>query len=84
MTENGNFGIMLRLSPEKLVKTLWLNLILASFSSLELVCAAAMAEYGDKSYGVGRNKMDQHIFFSRILVDENYKNELVFYSTEKF
>ena len=58
MTGNGNFGIMLRLSPKKLVKTLWLNLFSASFSSLELVCAAAMAEYGDKSYGVGRNKMD--------------------------
>ena len=58
LTENGHFGIMLRLSPKKLVKTLWLNLFSASFSSLELVCAAAMAEYGDKSYGVGRNKMD--------------------------
>ena len=53
MTENGNFGNML-----KLVKTLWLNLFSASFSHLELVCSAAMAEYGDKSYGVGRNKMD--------------------------
>jgi hypothetical protein len=49
---------MLILFPKKLVKTLLLNLFSVSFSSLELVCAAAMAEYGDKSYGVGRNKMD--------------------------
>ena len=29
-------------------------------------------------------KWTKHSFFSRILVDENYINELVFYSTEKF
>jgi hypothetical protein len=54
---------MLKLSPKKLVKTLWLNLFSASFSPLELVCAAAMAEYGDKSYGVGTTKWIKQSFF---------------------